>query len=104
MNHNEERRRQARRIEIERLSQQIEELSTRLNQLILDEHREDTEPDLAVGDRIEITNNHRGLRGTRGTIVSVTRQQVRIQVDGRENGRPVTRKKSNVRRIVEEEQ
>jgi hypothetical protein len=53
--------------EIQRLSRDIEDLATRLNQLIIEEsHQDETtqDNDFHIGDRVEITNNYRGLRGT----------------------------------------
>ena len=100
-----DRRRLTRRTEIERLSNQLNTISAQLNQLILDEHREEEEEqDYSIGDRVRILNNYRGLRGAIGTVVSVTQQQVRIQVDGREDQRPVSKKKTNIERVIESQQ
>ena len=51
----------------------------------------------SVGDLVEITNNRNGLRGSRGRVISVTREQVRIDIPQLRN--PVRRKYTNVRLI-----
>jgi transcription antitermination factor NusG len=100
---------QTRRQRIQRLSQQVADLSLQLNQLIIQENQEqeDTDQDrksskaleieFLIGDQVEITNNYRGLRGTQGTITHVTTHQVSLQIEGQR--KVITRKKSNVRKI-----
>ena len=91
-----------RQTEIQRLSQDIEQLATRLNQLILEENQQELQQvqndDYQIGDRVEITNNYRGLRGTQGIITNVTPQQVNIRAEGYR--RTITKKKTNVRRLA----
>jgi preprotein translocase subunit YajC len=102
---NRETRLTTRQNEIQRLSRDIENLATRLNQLILEENQEtrenqlqESDDDYQIGDRVQITNNYRGLRGTQGIVTNVTAQQVSIQIEG--NRRPINKKKTNVRRVA----
>ena len=102
---NQETRLTRRQTEIQRLSRNIEDLATRLNQLILEESQETQEnqqqapdDDFQIGDRVQITNNYRGLRGTQGIVTNVTAQQVSIRVEGQR--RTINKKKTNVRRIA----
>lgn len=101
---NQEPRQTRRQQEIQRLSRNIEELATRLNQLIIEENQGQQEPqqeinnDFQIGDRVEITNNYRGLRGTQGVITNTTPQQVTIRAEG--HRRTITKKKTNVRIIA----
>jgi hypothetical protein len=90
-----------RQTEIQRLSRDIEELATRLNLLIIEENQQDQQvqdDDFQVGDRVVITNNYRGLRGTQGIITNVTPQQVNIRAEG--HRRTISKKKTNVRRLA----
>jgi hypothetical protein len=102
MNRNTNRTR--RQTEIQRLSRNIEELATQLNRLLIEENQENEEReqeqliDYQIGDRVEITNNYRGLRGTQGIITHVTPQQVSIRAEG--HRRVITKKKTNIRRIA----
>ena len=66
---------QARKQQIQHISQDIEYLSAQLNQLIiqnqLDEQEEQQdlqalEQELHIGDQVEITNNYKGLWGALG--------------------------------------
>ena len=61
---------QARKQRIQRISQEIEDLSAQLNNLIIQDQlaeREEQldlstqEQELHIGDRVEITNNYKGL-------------------------------------------
>ncbi len=90
--------------EIKRLSQNIEDLSKQLNQLILEEHQSEQQEDqqgsqveFEIGDLVEITNSYRGLRGTQGIVSHVTAHQVSLRVKG--HRRVLTRRKTNVRKI-----
>ena len=88
-----------RQTEIQRLSRNIEELATRLNLLIIEENQEQEQLiNYQIGDRVEITNNYRGLRGTQGIITHVTPQQVSIRAEG--HRRVITKKKTNIRRVA----
>ena len=91
-----------RQTEIQRLSRDIEELASRLNQLIIEESQQEQQEqqieDFQIGDRVEITNNYRGLRGTQGIITNITPQQVNIRAQG--HRRLISKKKTNVRRIA----
>ena len=49
-----------------------------------------------IGDRVIITNNHRGLQGSKGEVVSVTKARLQVKLD---NGRYVYRAKTNVQKI-----
>ena len=98
---------------IEQITQQLEDLSTELNRLILEEAyliREDPSTaaaaptqsrlqEFAIGQRVEITNNHNGLRGARGTITAISQAQVWLIVDG--HRRAIRKKKTNVRIVNE---
>ena len=88
-----------RQTEIQRLSRNIEELATRLNLLTIEENQEQEQLiNYQIGDRVEITNNYRGLRGTQGIITHVTPQQVSIRAEG--HRRVITKKKTNIRRVA----
>ena len=88
-----------RQTEIQRLSRNIEELATQLNLLIIEENQEQEQLiNYQIGDRVEITNNYRGLRGTQGIITHVTPQQVSIRAEG--HRRVITKKKTNIRRVA----
>ena len=58
-------------------------------------HREHQE--LREGERVVITNNYKGQRGTTGIIVHTTTHQVSIRIAG--TNRIINKKKTNVRRI-----
>jgi hypothetical protein len=103
---NQQSNRKSRRLEIQRLSQTIASLSSQLNQLIIEEQQEDEDQtsriqqqatEFKIGDRVEITNNYRGLRGTQGVITHVTVHQVSIRVDGQR--KVINKKKNNVRKV-----
>ena len=87
---------------IKEISREIAALSRELEGLILQQDKEAApQPsiqELTIGDRIEITNNHRGLKGTKGTIVKVTDAQFQIKLDS--NGSLVYRTKTNVRKLT----
>ena len=88
-----------RQTEIQRLSRNIEELATQLNLLIIEENQEQEQLiNYQIGDRVEITNNYRGLRGTQGIITHVTPQQVSIRAEG--HRRVIMKKKTNIRRVA----
>ena len=81
------------------LSRNIEELTTQLNLLIIEENQEQEQLiNYQIGDRVEITNNYRGLRGTQGIITHVTPQQVSIRAEG--HRRVITKKKTNICRVA----
>ena len=105
-----------RRTEIERISQEIEELSAQLHDLLALDRIEDEEGqrprqnqnqiqpaarEFAIGNRIEVTNNYRNQRGRRGYITGVTPKQVTIRLDG--DVRTYNKKKTSVRVITQEE-
>jgi transcription antitermination factor NusG len=102
---NRSRRQSQRRSEINRISSQIDQLSTQLNKLLIaeaEEQQQEQRPrrnqnEIKEGDKVEITNNHRGLQGARGTVISVTPKQVSLQLETNKN--IVYRSKTNVRRI-----
>ena len=119
--------------EIQRIAQELETLTDRLNDLLSEEsteseieqaqqvrqvhqaraqvqqvhqaraqaqqvrqvHREHQE--LREGERVVITNNYKGQRGTTGIIVHTTTHQVSIRIAG--TNRIINKKKTNVRRI-----
>jgi transcription antitermination factor NusG len=102
---NRSRRQSQRRSEINRISSQIDQLSTQLNRLLIaeaEEQQQEQRPrtnriEIKEGDKVEITNNHKGLKGARGTVISVTPKQVALQLEVNKN--IVYRSKTNVRRI-----
>jgi hypothetical protein len=61
------------------------------------------QPDLArrgsfeVGDRVVVTNKYRGLKGTKGTIVSLSNAQATVKPDN--NGATFRKYKQNLRRL-----
>lgn len=94
------------RQQIQQISQDLAELSQRLEDLIIAEEQgnadlQQNEHDLIVGDRVVITNNYRGQRGLTGRITRVTARQVHLRLDGQD--RTLIKRKENVRRIEEEE-
>ena len=104
---NDPTRRLTRKACIQAISQEIENLSAELNQLIIQDNREENnEPRITdleqqeqfeVGNRIEITNSYKGQQGLQGTITKVTLKQVSIRIDGQR--RIINKKKTNVRLI-----
>jgi preprotein translocase subunit YajC len=92
----------ARQRRIKEISREIAALSKELEGLLLQQDTQEvpqaTIQELAIGDRIEITNNHRGLKGTKGVIVKVTDAQYQIKLD--HNGSYIYRTKTNVRRTI----
>ena len=105
---NNEEIRIARKQRIQHISKDIEELSAQLNQLIIQDQLTEREvqnlpapePELQIGNRVEITNNYKGLRGAQGVITHITAQQVSLRVDG--HRRVINKKKSNVRRVLDQ--
>jgi transcription antitermination factor NusG len=106
--------------EIQDLSQNIKELSARLNALIIEEandqatEQEDSNKtnrdqarhqehrhikDIEIGDQVQILNNYKGLRGQIGVVTHITTFQVSIRIPGRRG--LVTKRKNNVRKIEE---
>ena len=104
---NDPARRQIRRARIQTISQEIEDLSAELNQLIIQDNQEanneprttelDQQYEFEIGNRIEITNSYKGQRGLQGTVTRVTAKQVSIRIDGQR--RIINKKKTNVRPI-----
>jgi acyl-CoA reductase-like NAD-dependent aldehyde dehydrogenase len=91
---------------IQRLSQEVADLSLQLNQLIIQENQEQEDSDQAskaleikflIRDQVEITNNYHGLQGTQGTVTHMTTHQVLLWIEGQQ--KVVTRKKSNIQKI-----
>ena len=97
-------------------SEQIERLTDELNQLHIDfsmksnridksinqlheEINDNRESDdqFELGNHAEITNNYKGLKGTRGFITKITTKQVVIQDE--KTRRHHTRSKTNVRKV-----
>jgi hypothetical protein len=110
--------RRDRQTRITQISQQIDTLSTELNRLIIEDNLDtnqqghqqqgnrpvppitaptDEQTELREGDRVEITNNYKGQRGSIGVITNVTRYQVSLRIEGQR--RVISKKKSNVRKI-----
>ena len=100
-------RRQTRRARILEISQEIEDLSTELNLLIIQEDQDannelrttepDPQDDFVIGNRVEITNSYKGQRGLQGIVTKVTAKQVSIRIDGQR--RTISKKKTNVRLV-----
>jgi hypothetical protein len=109
--------RRDRQARITQISQQIDILSTELNRLIIEDNlsteqgqeQQGSRPAQAAapinqgqtefreGDRVEITNNYKGQRGSIGVVTGVTRHQVSLRIEGQR--RVINKKKSNVRII-----
>jgi preprotein translocase subunit YajC len=53
-------------------------------------------PAIKIGDRVIITNNHRGLQGSKGAVVSITKARIQVKLD---SGRYIYRAKNNVRKV-----
>lgn len=93
------------RRQIAQLSQDLTALSQRLERLIIAEAEGAGQPapqaeDFVIGDQVVITNNYRGQRGLRGTIVTITPRTVSLRLQGQD--RVLTKRKENVRRIQEQ--
>ena len=115
MNNNEIRN-QARRQRIQRLSQNIKDLTETLNRLIIEDstsretpiraqqhsriHQASSE-EFEIHDRVEILNNYLGLKGARGVVTQVTAKQVCIRLDGER--RVYTKFKKSVRKLRDNE-
>lgn len=114
MNNERRQTRRDRQTRITRISQQIDTLSTELNRLILEDNQDQnqeeqqgnrpqpvttptTQTELKEGDRVVITNNYKGQRGSIGTITGVTKHQVSLRIEGQR--RVINKKKNNVRKI-----
>ena len=97
-------------------SEQIERLTDELNQLRIDfttksdrinsninklrkeiHDNQETSNQFELGNHVEITNNYKGLKGTRGFITKITTKQVVIQDE--KTRRHHTRSKKNVRKV-----
>ena len=94
--------------QIEKLSDQLEQLqidfaakSNRINRNIKKLKREIEENQdnhtFELGNYVEIVNDYKGLRGTKGFIIKITDKQVAIRDEA--NQRIHTRSKSNVRKV-----
>lgn len=82
-----------RQLRIRELSQEITNLTKELDDLLIQELTDTTEADLNIGDIVLITNNHRGLQGTRGKIVKLSRKQATVKL---QNGTVIQRAKRNL--------
>ena len=83
------------------LAQQIEELSTELKHLLSIEDSSNLQPEIKVGDTVEIINNYGNLRGQQATVIKVTRVQVALRLSL--NDKVIYKKKSNVALILPDE-
>ena len=83
------------------LAQQIEELSTELKHLLSIEDSSNLQPEIKVGDTVEIINNYGNLRGQQATVIKVTRAQVALRLFI--NDKVIYKKKSNVALILPDE-
>ena len=113
--------REARNRRVQEITEEIAQLSTELQELLsIEDHnqrqqvtreprpnragsrrvtvyqQEQTRP-LQVGDRIEILNSYRGLKGHRGTVTRFTSSRVWFDFDS--TGNNTFREKQNLRRI-----
>jgi cell division septum initiation protein DivIVA len=83
------------------LAQQIEELSTELKHLLSIEDSSNLQPEIKVGDTVEIINNYGNLRGQQATVNKVTRVQIALRLVIHE--KVIYKKKSNVALILPDE-
>ena len=83
------------------LAQQIEELSTELKHLLSIEDSSNLQPEIKVGDTVEIINNYGNLRGQQATVIKVTRVQVALRLSI--NDKIIYKKKSNVALVLPDE-
>ena len=83
------------------LAQQIEELSTELKHLLSIEDSSNLQPEIKVGDTVEIINNYGNLRGQQATVIKVTRVQVALRLSI--NDKVIYKKKSNVALVLPDE-
>ena len=59
--------------------------------------QQEKDTDLKQGDRIQVTNNYQGKRGSKGKVVYTTSKQVGVVLDGEKRVR--TKYRSSVKRI-----
>ena len=97
-------------------SEQIERLTDELNQLHIDfttksdrinsninklrkeiHNNQDTNDQFVLDNHVEITNNYKGLKGTRGFIMKITTKQVVIQ--DKKTQRCHMQSKTNIRKV-----
>jgi len=84
----------SRRKRLKQIPREIEALTKELKALILKEVFTGIEPSRKIGDKVVLTNNHRGLAGRTGTISGITKARFRIDL---EDGQVVYRAKDNVK-------
>jgi hypothetical protein len=82
-----------RKLRIKHLSQEITRLTQELDSLLIEELSAQPSAEPNTGDIVTITNNHRGLKGKKGTVIKVSSKQVTIRL---QDGRIVQRSKTNV--------
>jgi preprotein translocase subunit YajC len=83
-----------RRNRLKQIPKEIEALTKELESLLLQEVSTNTNSSLKIGDRVVLTNNHRGLNGSTGTISAVTKARFKITLD---DGKTIYRAKDNVK-------
>lgn len=81
---------------IQELSTEIERLTAELNQLLNNQDPEEEEFEL--GNLVEVTNDYRGQRGTRGEVVHITPNQLVIRLENNPK-RTIRKNKSSVRKV-----
>jgi hypothetical protein len=81
---------------IKQITQEIASLTRELEELIIEEQDTSSEEDLKINDLVIITNNYKGLRDTKGTVIRVTKKQATIRT---ESGCIVQRAKKNLKRL-----
>lgn len=101
------RSRSSREARIRHLSSQIADLSAELDRLLSIADPEDTPPpaptppppaprDYVIGDRVEILNTYRNLRGARGYVTRVGTRFIHFTLD---SGLETSRLRRNLRRL-----
>ena len=79
---------------LKQIPREIEALTKELEALLLREVFSEVKPSHKIGDKVVLTNNHRGLGGSTGTISGITKARFRIDLD---DGKIIYRAKNNVK-------
>lgn len=80
---------------IKQITKEIPDLTKELEELLIQDETSSS-IEIYAGDRVVITNNHKGLRDARGTVTNVTKKQACIKL---ESGCIVQRAKKNLRQL-----
>ena len=71
--------------EIDRLQQRLDRLRLRRSNIARGNARNCAGREITIGTRVRVLNNHRGLQGTVGIVISISLAQVTIQPESGDN-------------------